>query len=299
MNKTLTSFLGLIFLSAIWGSSFLFIKLSIDSIPPSFLTFYRLLIASIFLLFFCGKNKINKMIFTNKYLFFGIAIFGNVLPFNLISLSEIYVDSIVASTLIGTMPLFTFLLSFFLFKDQRGGVFGLSGILIGFLGMIIFIGLSKVVIGSLKMNFSFLIVLSAFFYALSATFVKKIENNSPLEIATFSTILATVIAFPVMILDVCFSDYMAFEILKNITLLSLISATVLGVVCTGLAVLVFFYLIKIKNAVFASQSNYLIPCFGSLWAFLFLNEKLSHNMVYGLILIVLGGWMVNSSLKDK
>ena len=60
----------------------------------------------------------------------------------------------------------------------------------------------------------------------------------------------------------------------------------------------FFNLIKIKDAIFASQSNFLIPCFGTLWSFIFLDEILSHHMIYGLLLIVIGGWLVNSSARQ-
>ena len=79
----------------------------------------------------------------------------------------------------------------------------------------------------------------------------------------------------------------------QITFNSLISATVLGILCTGLAIWVFFKLIEKENAIFASQSNYLIPCFGFLWSFIFLDERLTLNLFTGLILIVLGAFLVN------
>ena len=73
----------------------------------------------------------------------------------------------------------------------------------------------------------------------------------------------------------------------------------MGIVCTGFAILIFFNLIKIKSAVFASQSNFLIPCFGSLWGYIFLDENLTENMIYGLLLIVIGGWVTNRSMFVK
>lgn len=235
----------------------------------------------------------------NKNLLICIAIFGNVLPFNLISLSEIHVDSIVASTLIGTMPLFTFLISYFFFKSNSLNLLSCLGLLLGFLGMIVFINPSTFSMKSDTINFSLLIILSSFFYGLSANMVKKIKNHSPFEIAAFSTLLATIFSFPIFIIDFYSSVNITNSFLENITMTSFLSATILGIVCTGLAILVFFKLIQVKSAVFASQSNYLIPCFGSLWGFLFLDEKLSHNMFYGLFLIVMGGWMVNRSMISK
>lgn len=265
--------------------------------PPSFLTFYRLIIASFFLIFFCNKIELKKMIISNKLLFASVAIFGNVVPFNLISLSETKVDSIVAATLIGTMPLFTVLISLLIIKNEKIGLLSMLGIIIGFIGMLVFIEPSRFTLSSNTIFFSFLVVISAFSYGLSANIVKIIRDYSSLEIATFTTILATIFALPVLIINSFTLEKSFLVILTNISLKSLISATILGVICTGLAILIFFNLIKTKNAVFASQSNFLIPCFGAFWSFIFLDEELSQNMLYGLLLIVIGGWMVNYSSK--
>lgn len=297
--NTIKSYVGLILLSAIWGSSFIFIKLSISSIPPTLLTFYRLLIASIFLLIFLKKIRIKLLLSKNIPLLFGIALFGNVLPFNLISLSEVYLDSIVASVLIGTMPLFTLIISLFFFKNQHLGFLSFLGLVIGFFGMITFMKLTHFSIESTTTKYSLVILLSAFFYGFSANLVKKVDDISPLEIAAGSTILASFLSCPIMIIDLFLINKFEMASLEKISLISFLSATILGVMCTAIAILVFFHLIKIKNAVFASQSNYLIPCFGSFWGFLFLEETLSLNMLYGLFLIVCGGWVVNRSMHNK
>jgi drug/metabolite transporter (DMT)-like permease len=81
--------------------------------------------------------------------------------------------------------------------------------------------------------------------------------------------------------------------LKTISFESIVAATTLGVLCTGVAIIIFFKLIQRKSAVFASQSNYLIPCFGFLWSFIFLEEKLTINLLIGLIMIVFGGYLIN------
>ena len=166
------------------------------------MTFYRLFVASLFLICFCKKGFLKGIFANNKKLLFGVAIFGNVLPFNLISLSEIYVESIVAAS-------------------------------------------------------------------------------------------------PIFILNFISLNNFEKQLLLNISFESFLSATVLGIVCTGFAILIFFNLIKIKSAVFASQSNFLIPCFGSLWGYIFLDENLTENMIYGLLLIVIGGWVTNRSMFVK
>ena len=184
-------------------------------------------------------------------------------------------------------------------NNGKTSISGFLGVLVGFIGMLIFINPFELNAISSSLNASMLIVLSAFFYGLSANFVKKIFGFSALEIATYSTTLATIISMPFLIFNFFYYDYSIVETLKGIKLSSFFSATILGVLCTGIAILVFFNLIKIKTAVFASQSNFLIPCFGSLWSFIFLSERLSVFMFYGLTLIVLGGWLVNRSLKNR
>jgi len=263
------------------------------------LTFYRLFIASLFLICFCKKGFIKSIFASNRKLLFGVAIFGNVLPFNLISLSEIYVESIVASTLIGTMPLFTYIIAHFISKNKRLDFVSIIGLLFGFIGMLIFINPFGISIESVAFHFSLLIILSAFFYGLSANFVKKIQDHSPIEIAAFTTILAMLLAFPIFILNFISFNNFEKQLLLNISFESFLSATLLGIVCTGFAILIFFNLIKIKSAVFASQSNFLIPCFGSLWGYIFLDESLTENMIYGLLLIVIGGWVTNRSMFIK
>ena len=263
------------------------------------MTFYRLFVASLFLIFFCKKGFLKGIFANNKKLLFGVAIFGNVLPFNLISLSEIYVESIVAASLIGTMPLFTYIIAYFISKNKSLDFISIIGLLFGFIGMLIFINPFGISLESVAFNFSLLIILSAFFYGLSANFVKKIQDNSPIEIAAFTTILAMLLAFPIFILNFISLNNFEKQLLLNISFDSFLSATVLGIVCTGFAILIFFNLIKIKSAVFASQSNFLIPCFGSLWGYIFLDENLTENMIYGLLLIVIGGWVTNRSMFVK
>ena len=283
--------MGLLGLSAIWGSSFLFIKISVESIPPSLLTFYRLLVASLFLLIFC---KISfKNLHKNFLSILIVALFGNLIPFNLISWSELYVDSVVASTLIGTMPMFTYLLTLLVFKNQPFSYFKLFGLLICFVGLILFIGIDAKQIFTGSYIYTSAILFSSFCYAISANCVKKIQNQSAIEIASTSTFLATILTFPVMLLTFNLSEITFSECFKILTLKSLVSATILGLICTAMAIIIFFKIIQIKSPVFASQSNYLIPVFGFIWSYIFLHEKLTVNLFVGLVLIVVGGYLLN------
>lgn len=284
-------------LSAIWGSSFIFIKLSVDTIDPQLLTFYRLVVASLILIVFFKNNNLKNCFIKNKLEIFIIAFIGNVIPFNLISYSEIFVDSIIASTLIGTMPMFTFLISFFIFKKDKFKMINFLSLALGFLGMIIFINPENFFMNLSSYKFYALILFSSVCYAFSANIVKKVKGSAPSDIAITSTVFAALMCFPILLVNFYFYEQHLIDVFFKISLKSFISATVLGLVCTAFAIFIFFSLIKSKSAVFASQSNYLIPCFGSIWGIIFLNESFSLNMFQGLILIVLSGWLINRNLN--
>jgi len=160
--------------------------------------------------------------------------------------------------------------------------------------MYIFIDPQESIHKDLNLYFSLLIILSSIMYAFSATWVKTLKNKSSLELAFSSIAVASFISFLLIIVSIMIQNDFTNLSINEVKLGSIISATILGVLCTGLAIWVFFKLIEKENAVFASQSNYLIPCFGFLWSFLFLDERLSFNLFIGLVLIVLGAFIVNN-----
>ena len=160
--------------------------------------------------------------------------------------------------------------------------------------MYVFVNPSQSISKNLNLYFSLLIILSSVMYAFSANWVKMLKNKSSLELAFSSIAVASIICFFMILLGVLiFDDFISLTI-SQVTANSLMSATILGILCTGLAIWVFFKLIEKESAVFASQSNYLIPCFGFLWSFLFLDERLTLNLFVGLVLIVLGAFLVNN-----
>ena len=238
--------------------------------------------------------KINLNSFKkNSASIFIVALFGNLIPFNLISWSELFVDSVVASTLIGTMPMFTYLLTLLIFKNESFSYFKLFGLFICFLGLIVFTGVNSSEFANSSFIYSLTILFSSFCYAISANCVKRIQDQSAIEIASTSTCLATVLTLPVMLFSFHLSDLNLSGFIEIVTFKSMISATILGVVCTALAIIIFFKIIQMKSPVYASQSNYLIPVFGFIWSYVFLEEQLTSNLLLGLVLIVIGGYLLN------
>mgnify|MGYP001184382293 CR=1 FL=1 len=301
-NKSHNNFLdyfSLFLLSAIWGSSFLFIKISVETIPPSLLTFLRLLVASIFLILYL-KTFTNVIIFERKKFkqMIVVALLGNVIPFNLIAWSETNIDSVIAACLIGMMPIFTFIISNFFNYDERINYKIFFGLIISFFGMsILVISDSNLQNYSINLVSNFLVILAAISYALSANYVKQINDSSALQVATSSTVLATFISLPIFVIFNS-GQITRFDIILDIiSSKSLISCFILGFLCTGFAVVIFFRLIKNQGPGFASQSNFFIPVFGIIWSYMFLNENLTYQLYLSTILIVIGLFFVHYGRK--
>src|SRR5215510_11926426 len=134
----------LLVLAAIWGSSFMFIKLAIEDLTPTATMFGRCLIATVFL----GGILIAKRGVTGAIgcvRSFGIAgfvlgIISTALPFWLIAWGETRIDSGIAAIGNASMPLFVALLALRFVRSERATGFRLFGILLGFVGVGVLVG---------------------------------------------------------------------------------------------------------------------------------------------------------------
>ena len=183
------------------------------------------------------------------------------------------------------------------FFKEKFKIQTINGLVLGFLGMIIFLKPNHESVPDSNLFYPLLIIFSSIFYAFSANWVKTVKENASFELACSSIGVAAFFSIPLSIFLFFVGDNQVSVLLSNITLKSFISASFLGVLCTGLAISIFFKLIESKSAVFASQSNYLIPCFGFLWSYIFLEEVFTLNLIAGFLLIVIGGFLVNRQLK--
>ena len=140
-NINLNYFFLLIILSAIWGSAFFAIKISVETIHPVSVASIRLIIGAIVLFIYFNFKKL-KFNFSLNVLFLItlIGLVGNFIPFVLISWAEIYIQSNTAGLLLSVAPILTLVLSHFLTKDDKFSLLKFISILIGFLGVIFIIG---------------------------------------------------------------------------------------------------------------------------------------------------------------
>ena len=269
----------LIFLSAIWGSSFLFLRLTSTVFGPIFLIEMRVLSGLAVLLplvLFLGKlaefQKHWKMIAT-------VSLMNMAIPFCFFAFSAVYIGAGLLSIINATVPIFSACVAYVVYKERLSRN-SLLGLLIGFLGVVVLMfnpGESFGPSGWLAI-FSALLACLLYGTAINLT-VNNLQGVSGLTITAGGLFVSSLVLLP-------FALWARPEVLPvgNIWW----SVFALGIVCTGFGFVMFYRLIDRIGAGRAIMTTYLIPVFSILWGNIFLGESVTLIMVAGCILVLLG-----------
>ena len=288
----------LFILSAIWGSAFIAIKISLEYFAPSSVASYRLISASIFLFIFyiIGKYKTYLNRYDLTMLIF-VDIVGNFVPFYLISWSEQHIQSSTAGILMGVGPILTLILSHFLTKDDRFSISKLISISIGFIGVMfifeidMFFNINSS--NSIQLISKFLIILAALGYMISnIAAYNKLINMHSFVITTFATLFGAIVSIPFMI-------YFEYSNPSNINIYTFLSIIYLGLFPTAIAFQFRYHITKKSGPTFLSYVAYLIPAFAVFWGYLVLNEKIGINELIGISLVLFGVYIGQKKLMNK
>jgi drug/metabolite transporter (DMT)-like permease len=277
--------LDLVVLAAIWGASFLFMRIAAPEFGPVPLISTRVTVAAVFLLIILIVRGGIRDLYRHAPALIFIGAFSSALPFSLFAYSVLYVTAGFASVLNATVPLFGALVAYFWlgerFRPMRA--FGLG---IGFLGVLVLVW-GKISFTPGGSGWAVLAGLSAsVLYGIVASFTKKyLSDVDPLISATGSQIAAALILLIPAII---------YWPEATPSPLSTISALALGIVCTGIALVFFFRLISRVGPAKAITVTYLIPAFGVFWGYLFLDEPVTVNMLAGCGVILLGTGVANN-----
>jgi len=278
----------LVVLAALWGASFLFMRMGAPEFGPVALIELRTAIAAVFLLPVVLWFKKTSQMTSNAGLLFSVGFVGTAIPFCLLSYATLYVTAGYASILNATAPIFTALIAW-LWVNDRLGFSAMVGLLIGFTGVFILVFDKQG--GTTEINLwpVFAGLCATFCYGLGANFTKqKLNHIDPLVIACGSQTGAALGLLP-------FSIWLWPVDMPNLE--AWISVTILGIACTGIAFILYFRLIAHVGVNKAISVTYLIPLFGVIWGMLFLDEALSLFMVAGGATILMGVALTTGVIK--
>ena len=287
MNKSAVIDWALIIAIGIaWGSSFLFIKVSAQEVGPITLVFSRLLIASLILSpFFITRQHLRK-IRENFLSILLLACINASVPFYLFSRAAIDLNAGTMSVLNGTTPLFAFIIAS-LWLKLRSNLTQLLGIIIGMVGLFIFVGYESLEFSLIAL---LLCLMASFFYAFSSNYIFTTKEIDATYLASMTLLVATFLVFPFTFLESGLHFNHPNEVLLSVFLL--------GFLCTGLAYMGYVILIKRVGPVKASTVVLIVPVSGMLWANLFLEEAITYTMLVGCLLIITGVGLINFFKDD-
>lgn len=282
INASAKAWLILIFLSLIWGSSFILIKKSLIAFAPEQVGAARIVIAFLaFLPLFIKKYKDIDWSLLMPLLVVGLC--GSAFPAFLYATAQTHIPSAVAGVLNSLTPIFTFLIAIWFFRHRFEWSQAI-GVVVGFIGVIL-ISMTKPK-GSEHFPFFYgmLIIIATICYAISANTVKKyLSGMRPLMISTISF----TIVGPFMLIYLLQTGFTKDVVQHPHGWTSLAALMTLSLLGTFLANIVFFRLVQLTDAVFSSSVSYVIPFVAIFWGFLD-GEALSIYHFLALALIITG-----------
>jgi len=271
--------IDLLVLSALWGASFLFMRIAGPELGPVVLSLLRAAIAALFLLPFLllqiGTAELKEH--WKKLALVGVL--NSAIPFYLLSFATLYLSAGFASIVNATSPLWAAVIAWIWLSEKLDGS-RFAGLLIGFAGVVVLVW-NKAGIESPGVFLAVLAALSAaFFYGLGANFTKKyMQGINTLVVATGSMLGATIVLLPAAVL------YWPAE---PVSLKAWGAITIMGIASTGIAYVLYFRLIVNVGPAKAITVTYLVPAFAVILGAMFINEKLTVNMVIGCVIILTG-----------
>lgn len=279
----------LIILSLVWGSSFILIKKALVGLTAPQVGSFRIIFAALFLILVGFKNisRLNssqwKWIVISGFL-------GSFFPVYLFAFAETEIDSAIASILNATTPLLTLIFGSLLFRS----VFTqnkITGVIIGLLGTAGLVLTGASINPDQNYLYSLLVILAAACYGLNVNILKtRMSDISPLGIAAGNF---AVLLIPALLI-LYFTGFFEVAEYTSELKLSIVFVAILGIIGTGVAMIIFNKLVQISDPVFTASVTYMIPVVAVGWGILD-GEVFSFLQLISAVVILIGVFIVNRS----
>ncbi len=273
-------YLWLFLLAAIWGGSFTFIKMGVETVPAATTTFARLVIASVIMVAIAlwqrdpwpsGARLWAVILLTS--------ITGNALPFTLISWGEERIDSGLAAILMGVMPLTAMIIAHVLTSDDRLTPGKLAGVALGAVGLVILIGPARLTSLGGDVIRELAVAAAAISYGINANVTRSL-TGAP----RYSTIALVMMVSAAIMAPISLIADQPWTLSPSAS--SIFAIVMLGIFQTAIGTIILFLLVRRQGASFFSQINFLVPISGVIWGAVVLSERpaLSAFVALGVIL---------------
>jgi len=275
----------LLVLSVLWGGSFFFIGVAVKVLPPLTIVALRVGLAAVTLNLIVratGLRMPKKWLYWKAFLSMGLL--NNLIPFCLIVWGQMHIASGLASIFNATTPLFTVIVAHIFTKDEKMSGGRGVGILVGFVGVAVIIGLDS--LGGLGANVlaQFAILGAALSYSFAGVYGRRFKDMgvAPLVTATGQVTASTLLLVPLtLVVDQPWTLAM-----PGLGVWAALAG--LALVSTALAYIIYFRLLATAGATNLLLVTFLIPVSAILLGVVFLGESLAGKDFIGMGLICLG-----------
>ena len=272
----------IVILSILWGGSFFFVGVAVKEVPPLTIVLCRVALASVILLgivYLKGDKMPASFGLWGGFIIMGAL--NNLIPFSLIVWGQTHIESGLASILNATTPIFSVVLAHLLTKDERLTTNRMTGVLIGWIGVAVLIGIDSLHGFGMQVAGQLAVLGAAFAYACAAIYGRRFKGLSPIVVATGMLCGSTLMMTPLAL----FVEQPWNLSPGPMTLTALFG---LAAISTSLAYIIYFRVLATAGATNLLLVTFLIPLSAIFLGVMFLGERLGWNAFAGMALIFSG-----------
>jgi drug/metabolite transporter (DMT)-like permease len=292
----------LVFLAAIWGGSFIFMRISVPEFGVIFTATLRISLAGLSLLLFTLLQRV-PMLWRKNFKFYAVVgFFSAALPFSCFSYAAQFLPSAYSAVLNSTAPLFGAMFSIFWLSDQLS-LRRLTALLLGITGVTVLVGAGTLLLNSHTLLATFAGLIASASYAISSILIKKLGQKQsaagteivdqgihPNAMASGSLLLGGLMLLPALPFSIP-------RLIPSTT--ATLSLLALSLMSTALAQAIFIPLISRIGPTRAMTVTFLIPIFGMLWGYLFLHEAVGISTMIGSVIVLMAMGLILSQAPAK
>lgn len=277
-------------LAGLWGSSYLLIKVALATIPPVTLMAIRVTLAALFLLLIMRIQ--NEKLPTDRRTWrdlFVQSLLNSSVAWLVLAWGQQFVPSGMAGVLNSTSPLFVFLITALASRGTSGATHSwlkIAGVVLGFVGVLLVVGMDSLRGLGQQTLAQAAVLFGAFLYACAALNGKRLAHLSPLVTATGTILWASVSLLPLSLL----LDH-PWTLTPSSS--SLFAAATLAILCTGIALIIYFRLMHTLGAMGVASQSYLRAGLSVVLGLVVLGEQLSATVLIGLVVTIVGVALIN------
>ena len=283
----------LLLLTALWGSSFLFIEIALDEVEPTVLIALRLLTAAVVLVPFLALRQGAPAFRQLRAGWQPVVVLGAInaaIPFTLIAWGQKHIDSGITAIANASVPIFVALLAIRFRPSEKVAGSRAVGIAAGIVGVAVLAGANPeggwwAVAGTLA------VVAASFLYAVGALYAQThVENLEPMLLVTGSTVVGALLLAPLAVAQAP-GSMPGWKVW--------VAIAVLGIGGMAIGQYVYYVLVETHGSTKAALVTYLLPGMALVLGIVFLDEPLTIAAVVGLALILLGVALGSGMLRPS